>query len=144
VGLILAVHLVGVSLLLGGITAQLLLRPRAGRAAAAAQHALYDLAWQIRLLMVDAGLVITLITGIWLWLAQRLPFLTGWLLLGVLLFVAAAALEGAFLGPNLRRMRRSVASGETPQAADSAALTIQAIAWFLVVVVLFLMAARPF
>jgi hypothetical protein len=63
-------------------------------------------------------------------------------LLGVLLFIAAMGLDGAFLAPNLRRARTSV--GEGSSAVAGAAETVQLVAWFLLAVVVFLMVARPF
>ena len=60
----------------------------------------------------------------------------------VLLYAAAAGLDGAFLAPNLRRARTTVGEGSQPVAA--AAMTIQLVAWLLLVVVVFLMVAQPF
>jgi membrane protein implicated in regulation of membrane protease activity len=74
----------------------------------------------------------------------RFKFFTGWLLLGFLLFIAAMGLEGAFLAPNLRRLRAATAENASPQTADAAATTIQVVAWFLLAVVVFLMVDRPF
>ena len=72
----------------------------------------------------------------------RFKLFTGWLLLGFLLYVAAAGLDGAFLSPNLRRARSAVE--EAPAPVGAAAMTIQVVAWFLLVVVVFLMVAQPF
>lgn len=143
-GILLTLHVLGAILMVGGITAQLLLRPAAARSAQTAQQALYDLAARIELAMVNLGSALLLITGIVLWVARRLPFLKGWLLLGVLLFLAAAALDGAFLSPNLRRLRLAARSGQATQPADASALTIQVISWALLLAVVFLMTAQPF
>jgi hypothetical protein len=113
----------------------------AARAADVAQHALYQLAWRVQLAMVYVGSALVLITGLLLWIG-RFKLFTGWLLLGVLLYIAAAGLDGAFLGPNLRRARTS--AGEGSSAVAGAAMTVQLVAWFLLVVVVFLMVARPF
>lgn len=143
-GLLRAIHVVGAAFMLGGVAAQLLLRPAAARAAVTAQKALYDVAWRIQIAMVVLGSAVLLVTGVLLWVGERFKFLTGWLLLGVLLFVAASALDGAFLSPNLRRLRQAARNGQTVSAADAAALTIQVIAWVLLLVVVFLMTAKPF
>jgi hypothetical protein len=65
------------------------------------------------------------------------------LLLGFLLYLAAAGLDGAFLSPNLRRTRTALKAGSA-DAPEPAAGTIQVITWFLLAVVVFLMTARPF
>ena len=112
----------------------------AARATDVAQHALYQFAWRVQLAMVYVGSALVLITGLLLWIGHFKLF-TGWLLLGVLLFVAAMGLDGAFLAPNLRRARS--ASGET-SGTMAGAMTVQLVAWLLLVVVVFLMVARPF
>ena len=142
-GLLRAIHVVAAALLIGGATSQLLVRPAAARAAATAQKALYDLAWRIQIGMVMVGSAALIVTGILLWVGERFKLLTGWLLLGVLLYVAASALDGAFLSPNLRRLRLAARDGQAVSAADAAALTIQVIAWVLLLVVVFLMTAKP-
>jgi hypothetical protein len=133
-------HVLGAIFLLGGVTTHTLLRPMAARAADVAQHALYQFAWRVQLAMVYVGSALVLITGLLLWIG-RFKLFTGWLVLGVLLFLAAMGLDGAFLAPNLRRARS--AEGEF-RAVAGAALTIQLVAWLLLVVVVFLMVARPF
>ena len=75
-------------------------------------------------------------------LGGHFKLFTGWLLLGFLLYVAAAGLDGAFLAPNLRRARGAMAEGSSSLAG--AAMTIQLVAWVLLVVVVFLMVAQPF
>jgi uncharacterized membrane protein len=134
-------HVFGAIFLLGGVTTHALLRPMAARAADVAQQALYQLAWRVELAMVYVGSALVLITGLLLWIG-RFKLFTGWLLLGVLLFIAAMGLDGAFLSPNLRRARTSV--GEGSSAVAGAAETVQLVAWFLLAVVVFLMVARPF
>jgi predicted integral membrane protein DUF2269 len=133
-------HVLGAIFLLGGVTTHTLLRPMAARAADVVQQALYQFAWRVQLAMVYVGSALVLITGLLLWIG-RFKLFTGWLLLGVLLFVAAMGLDGAFLAPNLRRARS--AEGEL-RAVAGAALTVQLVAWLLLVVVVFLMVARPF
>ena len=133
-------HVLGAIFLLGGVTTHALLRPMAARAADMVQQALYQFAWRVQLAMVYVGSALVLITGLLLWIG-RFKLFTGWLLLGVLLFVAAMGLDGAFLAPNLRRARS--AEGEL-RAVAGAAVTIQLVAWLLLVVVVFLMVARPF
>ena len=134
-------HVFGAIFLLGGVSAHVLLRPMAARAADVAQHALYEFAWRVELAMVYTGSALVLITGVLLWIGQ-FKFFTGWLLLGVLLFVAAMGLDGAFLAPNLRRAKTATGEGSSPIAA--AAMTVQLVAWFLLVVVVYLMVSRPF
>jgi uncharacterized membrane protein len=134
-------HVFGAIFLLGGVTTHALLRPMAARAADVAQQALYQFAWRAQLAMVYLGSGLVLITGLFLWVGH-FKFLTGWLLLGVLLYVAVAGLDGAFLAPNLRRAR--TAAGEGSSAVAGAAMTVQLVAWLLLVVVVFLMVARPF
>ena len=134
-------HVFGGIFLLGGVTSHVLLRPTAARAADLAQHALYQFAWRVQLAMVYVGSALVLVTGLLLWIG-RFKLFTGWLLLGVLLFVAAMGLDGAFLAPNLRRARS--ATGETSGTVAGAAMTVQLVAWLLLVVVVFLMVARPF
>jgi len=141
VPLLKTLHVFGAIFLLGGVSSQALLRPMAARAADAAQQALYQFAWRAQLLMVYTGSGLVLITGLLLWIG-RFKLFTGWLLLGVLLYVATAGLDGAFLAPNLRRAR--TAAGEGSSAVAAAAMTIQLVAWLLLVVVVFLMVARPF
>jgi len=134
-------HVFGAIFLLGGVSTHALLRPMAARAADAAQHALFQFAWRVELAMVYTGSALVLITGLLLWIGHFKPF-TGWLLLGFLLYAAAAGLDGAFLAPNLRRARSAAGEGSQPVAA--AAMTVQLVAWLLLVVVVFLMVAQPF
>ena len=134
-------HVLGAIFLLGGVSTQVLLRPMAARAADVAQHALYQFAWRVELALVYAGSALVLITGILMWVGHFKLF-TGWLLLGFLLYVAAAGLDGAFLAPSLRRAR--IATGEGSSSLAAAAVTIQLVAWLLLVVVVFLMVAQPF
>jgi hypothetical protein len=95
----------------------------------------------VQLALVYTGSALVLITGLLMWVGHFKLF-TGWLLLGFLLYVAAVGLDGAFLAPNLRRARSAAGEGSAPVAA--AAMTIQVVAWFLLVVVVFLMVAQPF
>ena len=141
---LLTLHVLGAVLLLGGMTAHALLRPAATSAADVARKALYQLAWRIQVVMVYTGSALLVITGVLLWVGHFQLF-TGWLLLGVLLFLAAMGLDGAFLAPTLRRARRT-AAGESDGSSGlaAAAVTVQLVAWFLLLVVLFLMVARPF
>lgn len=134
-------HVFGAIFLLGGVSAHVLLRPMAARAEEAAWRVLYQFAWRVQLAMVYTGSALVLVTGVLLWVG-RFDLFTGWLLLGVLLYLAAAGLDGAFLSPNLRRARAS--SEETPGGTQAAAMTIQVVTWFLLVVVVFLMVVRPF
>ena len=134
-------HVFGAIFLLGGVTTHVLLRPMAARATELAQQALYQFAWRVQLAMVYVGSALVLITGVLLWVGQFKLF-TGWLVLGALLFIAAMGLDGALLAPNLRRARS--AAGEASSAMAGAALTVQLVAWLLLVVVLFLMVTRPF
>jgi hypothetical protein len=113
-------HVLGAIFLLGGVSTHVVLRPMA---------------------LVYTGSALVLITGLLMWVGHFKLF-TGWLLLGFLLYVAAAGLDGAFLAPNLRRARSAAGEGSAPVAA--AAMTIQVVSWFLLVVVVFLMVARPF
>src|SRR5207245_10456159 len=98
----------------------------AARAADAAQHALYQFAWRVQLALVYTGSALVLITGLLMWIG-RFKLFTGWLLLGFLLYVAAAGLDGAFLAPHLRRARGATGAGSAPAAA--AAVTIQLGSW---------------
>jgi uncharacterized membrane protein len=141
VPLLKTLHVLGAIFLLGGVSTHLLLRPMAARAADVAQRALYQFAWRVQLALVYTGSALVLITGLLMWIG-RFKLFTGWLLLGFLLYVAAAGLDGAFLSPNLRRARS--AAGEVPAPMGAAAMTIQVVAWFLLVVVVFLMVAQPF
>ena len=100
---------------------------------------MYRAAWRIQLWMVYIGSALLLVTGLLLWFG-RFNLFTGWLLLGTLLYVAVAAMDGAFLAPNLRRGLR----GTAEQASSTAVITIRVIAFLLLVVVVFLMTARPF
>jgi uncharacterized membrane protein len=134
-------HVFGAIFLLGGVTTHALLRPMAARAADIAQHALYQFAWRVELVMVYIGSALVLITGLLLWIGHFQLF-TGWLLLGFLLYAAAAGLDGAFLAPNLRRAKATTGEGSQPVAA--AATTVQFVAWLLLVIVVFLMVAKPF
>jgi uncharacterized membrane protein len=134
-------HVFGAIFLLGGVTTHALLRPAAARATDVAQHALYQFGWRVQLAMVYVGSALVLITGLLLWIG-RFKLFTGWLLLGVLLFVAAMGLDGALLAPNLRRARTG--AGEASGTMAGAAMTVQLVAWLLLVVVVFLMVARPF
>jgi len=129
--------------MVGGISAQVLIRLQA-RSASAAAEALLALGRRIQLAMVTSGSAVVLVTGIALWITERIKFLTGWLLLGLLLYVAAAALDGAFLAPNLRRLHEAARSGNAPAAADAGGTVVEVTAWALLVVVVFLMTARPF
>jgi uncharacterized membrane protein len=140
------IHVFGAILMVGGVTTHLLLRPLATHAATDVRIGLYHLAWRIQVLMVYLGSGLLLVTGILLWFG-RFKLITGWLLLGFLLYVAAAGLDGAFLSPNLRRTRASLKTGSAAAPApepEPAAATIQVITWFLLAVVVFLMTARPF
>jgi hypothetical protein len=141
VPLLKTLHVLGAIFLLGGVSTHLLLRPMAARATDIAQQALHQFAWRVQLALVYTGSALVLITGLLMWIG-RFKFFTGWLLLGFLLYVAAAGLDGAFLAPNLRRARGAAGEGSAPMAA--AAMTIQVVAWFLLVVVVFLMVAQPF
>jgi len=134
-------HVLGAIFLLGGVSTHALLRPMAARAADVAKHALYQLAWRVELAMVYTGSALVLITGLLLWIGHFKLF-TGWLLLGFLLYAAAAGLDGAFLAPNLRRAKAAAAEGSQGMAA--AATTVQLVAWLLLVIVVFLMVAQPF
>ena len=134
-------HVFGAIFLLGGVTTHALLRPMAARAAETAQHALYQFAWRVELAMVYTGSALVLITGLLLWIGHFKLF-TGWLLLGFLLYAAAAGLDGAFLAPNLQRAR--TAATEASGGVTAAATTIQLVAWLLLVIVVFLMVAQPF
>ena len=134
-------HVLGAIFLLGGVSTHALLRPMAARAADIAQRTLYQLAWRVQLALVYTGSALVLVTGVLMWVG-RFKLFTGWLLLGFLLYVAASGLDGAFLAPNLRRARIAAAEGSSSLAA--AAMTIQLVAWLLLVVVVFLMVAQPF
>lgn len=134
-------HVFGAIFLVGGVTAHVLLRPMASRAADTVRQGLYDFAWRVQLLMVYTGSAVVLISGILLWIG-RFKLFTGWLLLGVLLFVAASGLDGAFLSPNLRRARSQAGDGSQPVAA--AAMTIQLVQWLLLLLVVYLMVTQPF
>src|ERR1700738_2211977 len=90
----------------------------AARAADVAQQALYQFAWRVQLATVYVGSGLVLIRGVLLCIG-RFKFLTGWLLLGVLLYVAVAGLDGAFLAPNLRRVR-TAAGGRASCGAGAA------------------------
>ena len=144
-------HVFGAIFLLGGMTTHVLLRPMAARAAEAGREALYHLAWRVEVVMVYVGSALLVITGILLWIGN-FKLLTGWLLLGVLLFVAAMGLDGTFLARTIRPARRSRGEGaidaaahaETSATLAAAAMTVQLVAWFLLVVVVFLMVGRPF
>ena len=141
--LLLTVHVFGAIFLLGGVSAHALLRPMASRADAAGRQALYDFAWRVQVALVYLGSLLVLLSGLVLW-AGRFKLFTGWLVLGVLLFAAVMGLQGAFLAPNLRRLKSAAGEGATPENADAASTTIQVIAWFLLAVVVFLMVDRPF
>jgi hypothetical protein len=134
-------HVLGGILLLGGVSTHVLLRPMAAGAVDVAQHALYQFAWRVQLALVYTGSALVLVTGLLMWIGHFKLF-TGWLLLGFLLYVAVAGLDGAFLAPNLRRARSATGEGSSSLAA--AAMTIQLVAWLLLVVVVFLMVAQPF
>jgi uncharacterized membrane protein len=135
-------HVFGAIFLLGGVSTHALLRPMAARAADVVQHALYQFAWRVEVALVYTGSALVLVTGVLLWVIGHFKFGTGWLLLGVLLYVAAAGLDGAFLAPNLRRAKTAAGEGSQPVAA--AAVTVQLVAWLLLVVIVFLMVAQPF
>jgi uncharacterized membrane protein len=134
-------HVLGAIFLLGGVSTQALLRPMAARAVDTAQHALYQFGWRVQLALVYTGSALVLVTGVLMWVGHFKLF-TGWLLLGFLLYIAASGLDGAFLSPNLRRARSAAGEASAPLAA--AAMTIQLVAWLLLVVVVFLMVAQPF
>jgi uncharacterized membrane protein len=134
-------HVLGAIFLVGGVTTHALLRPMTARAADAVRQALYQFAWRVEVAMVYTGSALVLITGILLWVG-RFKLFTGWLVLGVLLYVAAMGLDGAFLSPNLRRARTEAGEGSQPVAA--AAMTIQLVAWVLLLVVVYLMVTQPF
>jgi len=136
-------HVVAAIFMVGGISVQVLIRMQVPAAAETAQ-ALLALGRRIQLAMVTSGSAVVLVTGIALWIAERIKFLTGWLLLGLVLYVAAAALDGAFLAPNLRRLHEAARSGTAPAAADAGGTVVEATAWALLIVVVFLMTARPF
>lgn len=133
--------MLGATFLLGGVSAHALLRPMAARAADAAQRTLYQYAWRVQLTLVYTGSALVLITGLLLWI-RHFKLFTGWLLLGFLLYAAAAGLDGALLAPDLRRARTAAGEGSQPVAA--AAMTVQLVTWLLLVVVVFLMVAQPF
>jgi uncharacterized membrane protein len=143
VGVLSGLHVVGAIFMVGGITAQVLVRLRASSATSAFEPVL-ALARRIQLFMVGSGSVLVLVTGIALWVTERIKFLTGWLLLGVLLYLVAAALDGAFLAPNLRRLYAAAKGGTAPAAAEASGTVIEATVWVLLIVVVFLMTARPF
>lgn len=143
VRIVLTLHVFGAIFLLGGVSAHTLLRPLANASDVAGRKALYDLAWRLQLALVYSGSALVLLTGLVLWVG-RFKLFTGWLLLGFLLFIAAMALEGAFLAPNLRRLRTAVGAGTSPETAGAAATTIQVIAWFLLALVVFFMVDQPF
>jgi hypothetical protein len=143
VRILLTVHVFGAIFLLGGVSAHALLRPMANAADVAGRKALFDFAWRVQLALVYTGSVLVFLTGLLLWIG-RFKLFTGWLLLGVLLFIAAMGLQGAFLAPNLRRLRAAATEPGGTQSADAAATTIQVVAWFLLAVVVFLMVDRPF
>ncbi|HYY45486.1 MAG TPA: DUF2269 family protein [Candidatus Angelobacter sp.] len=134
-------HVLGAIFLVGGVTTHTLLRPMAAQAGDTIRQALYQLAWRVELAMVYVGSGLVLITGILLWVG-RFKLFTGWLILGVLLYIAAMGLDGAFLSPNLRRSRTEAGEGSQPVAA--AAMTIQLVAWVLLIVVVYLMVTQPF
>lgn len=141
--ILLTLHVFGAIFLLGGVSAHALLRPMANGADISGRKALLDLAWRIQLAMIYTGSGLVLLSGLVLWIG-RFKLFTGWLLLGVLIFFAAMGLEGAFLAPNLRRLRAASAESEAGDGAAAAATTIQLVAWFLLAVVVFLMVDRPF
>lgn len=150
---LLTLHVFGAIFLVGGVTAHLLLRPMAGGAGDVGQRALSQFAWRIQVVMVYVGSALLLVTGILLWIG-RFKLFTGWLLLGVLLFIAAMGLDGAFLSRTIRPRRRATgddagalataAHAESSATLAAAAMTVQIVAWFLLVVVVFLMVAKPF
>lgn len=141
--IVLTLHVFGAIFLLGGVSAHALLRPMASGSDAAGRKALYDFAWRVQLLLVYTGSALVLLTGLVLWVG-RFRLFTGWLLIGVLLFIAAMGLEGAFLAPNFRRLRTSVAESVPEATAGAAATTIQVVAWFLIALAVFFMVDRPF
>ena len=141
--ILLTLHVFGAIFLLGGVSAHTLLRPMASGADISGRKALLDFAWRVQLALVYTGSALVLLTGLLLWVG-RFKLFTGWLLLGVLLFIAAMGLLGAFLAPNLRRLRAASAQPDAPDGAAAAATTIQVVAWFLLAVVVFLMVDRPF
>jgi hypothetical protein len=133
----------GAIFMVGGTTGQILIRLQAGTPSSASE-ALLALARRIQLAMVWSGSALVLLTGLALWVSERIKVLTGWLLLGLLLYVAVAALDGAYLSPNLRRLYAAARSGTVPAAADASGTIVEVIAWALLLVVVFLMTARPF
>jgi uncharacterized membrane protein len=141
--IVLTLHVFGAIFLLGGVSAHALLRPMASRADVAGRKALYAFAWRSQLWLVYIGSGLVLLSGLVLWVG-RFELFTGWLLLGVLLFIAAMGLQGAFLAPNLRRLQGDAGESANAESADPAATTIQVVAWFLLAVVVFLMVDRPF
>lgn len=141
-GVLRGLHVLGAMFMVGGISAQVLIRMQARNAAAS--EALLALGRRIELVMVTSGSAVVLVTGIALWITERIKFLTGWLLLGLVLYLAAAALDGAFLSPNLRRLHEAARSGSAPAPADAGGTVVEVTAWALLVVVAFLMTARPF
>src|SRR6202171_6760003 len=60
-------HVLGAIFLLGGVTTHVLLRPTATRAVDVSQHALYQFAWRVELLMVYVGLALCLLPGSFFW-----------------------------------------------------------------------------
>jgi predicted integral membrane protein DUF2269 len=152
VPVLLTLHVFGAILLVGGVTTHVLLRPTVGRASDVAGKALLQFAWRVQLTMVYTGSALVLITGILLWIG-RFKFFTGWLLLGVLLFIAAMGLDGAFLARTIRPARTArgdagaiaeAARAESSATLAAAAMTVQLVAWFLLLVVVFLMVTKPF
>ncbi len=143
VSILKTVHIIGAVLMLGGVTVHVLIRLQAARAAVQAQQVLYALASGIQLTMVLSGSGLLLLTGIALWISEHFSFLTGWLLLSLLLYLAVAALDGAVLSPNLRRLRAAARSGSSP-TTESGGTTVEIINWVLLVILIFLMTARPF
>jgi uncharacterized membrane protein len=152
VAILKTLHVLGAILLLGGVTSHVLLRPMASRAAEAVRAGLNAYAWRVELLMVYIGSALALVTGIIMWIGHY-SLLTGWLVLGVLLYVAAMGLDGTFLSRTIRPSRRRGKSDESAIAAAAhaessatlaaAAMTVQLVVWALLVVVVILMVAKP-
>src|SRR5207245_3324534 len=95
-GVLRGLHVMGAIFMLGGISAQLLVRLQAGGVAGGSEP-LLAVARRVQLAMVSAGSAVVLVTGIALWVTGRLEVLPGLPVLGVFLYLGAARLDGAFL-----------------------------------------------
>lgn len=145
-------HVFGAIFLLGGVTSHVLIRSSTAGAAEPARLVLFTLAWRIQLAMVYIGSGLLLITGILMWIGHY-SFLTGWLLLGVLLWAAAMGLDGTVLSRTIRPPRRrgrsdesviaAAAQAESSATLAAAAWTVQLVVWLLLIVVVILMVAKP-